>query len=36
VHLVPEANRKALTVADHEAAVRIGGEENHLISIEAS
>lgn len=36
VHLVPEANRKALTAADNEAAIRIGGEENHLISIEAS
>lgn len=36
VHLVPESNRKALTAADHAAAVRIGGEDNHLISIEAS
>jgi hypothetical protein len=36
VHLVPESNRKALTAADHEAAIRIGGEDNHLISIEAS
>nr|BFE53267.1 hypothetical protein GCM10017745_66940 [Saccharothrix mutabilis subsp. capreolus] len=35
-HLVPESNRKALTPADHEAAIRIGGEDNHLISIEAS
>jgi len=34
-HLVPESNRKALTAADHEAAIRIGGEDNHLISIEA-
>jgi hypothetical protein len=36
VSLVPESNRKALTAADHEAAIRIGGEDNHLISIEAS
>ncbi|WIX99563.1 hypothetical protein QRX60_36735 [Amycolatopsis mongoliensis] len=35
-HLVPEENRKALTTADHQAAIRIGGEDNHLISIEAS
>lgn len=36
VSLVPESDRKALTAADHEAAIRIGGEDNHLISIEAS
>lgn len=36
VSLVPESNRKALTAADREAAIRIGGEDNHLISIEAS
>ncbi|WP_439380077.1 hypothetical protein [Amycolatopsis lexingtonensis] len=35
VHLVPEDNRKVLTAADHEAAIRIGGEDNHLLSIEA-
>lgn len=35
-HLVPESNRKALTDEDKEAAVRIGGEDNHLLSIEAS
>ena len=35
-HLVPESNRKALTDADHEAAIRIGGEDNHLISLEVS
>jgi len=34
-HLVPEPNRKVLTAADHAAAVRVGGEDNHLISIEA-
>ncbi|QKV81024.1 hypothetical protein [Amycolatopsis sp. Hca4] len=36
VHLVPEENRKALSAADRAAAVRIGGEDNHLISIEVS
>jgi hypothetical protein len=35
-HLVPESNRKALTDADHDAAIRVGGEDNHLIAIEAS
>jgi hypothetical protein len=35
-HLVPEENRKALTDADHQAAIRVGGQDNHLISIEAS
>ena len=34
-HLVPEANRKALTEEAHRAAVRVGGEDNHLIAIEA-
>jgi hypothetical protein len=36
VNLVPESNRKVLTAADHEAAIRVGGEDNHLISIESS
>ncbi|TCO55827.1 hypothetical protein [Actinocrispum wychmicini] len=36
VHLVPEANRKTLARADHDAAIRLGGEDNHLISIEVS
>ena len=36
VHLAPDSNRKVLTVADHEAAIRIGGEENHLLAIEES
>ncbi|WP_370963091.1 hypothetical protein [Amycolatopsis sp. cg9] len=36
VHLVPEDNRKALTAADHEAAIRIGGEDNHFVAFEAS
>ncbi|GAA2974291.1 hypothetical protein [Actinokineospora diospyrosa] len=35
-NLVPESNRKALTDRHHEAAIRVGGEDNHLISIEAS
>lgn len=34
VHLVPDSNRKALTDADHEAAIRIGGEDKHLLIIE--
>lgn len=36
VHLVPSANRRALTDDDHKAAVRINGEENHLLLIEES
>jgi hypothetical protein len=36
VHLAPDSNRKALTEEDHRAAVRIGGEENHLVAIEES
>ncbi|WP_236794614.1 hypothetical protein [Amycolatopsis sp. GM8] len=36
VHLVPESNRKTLTPADREAAIRVGGEDNHLLSIEVS
>ncbi|SMC99016.1 hypothetical protein [Kibdelosporangium aridum] len=32
-HIAPESNRKTLTAADHEAAVRIGGEDNHLFAI---
>ncbi|MGW5741929.1 hypothetical protein [Amycolatopsis sp. NPDC003861] len=35
VHLVPEDNRKALEPADHAAAIRIGGEDNHFVSFEA-
>ncbi|GAB3726542.1 hypothetical protein GCM10027598_45530 [Amycolatopsis oliviviridis] len=34
IRLVPESNRKTLTAAAHAAAVRIGGEDNHLLSIE--
>ncbi|ATE53273.1 hypothetical protein [Actinosynnema pretiosum] len=36
VKLEPESNRKALTQADHDAAVRIGGDDKHSISIELS
>lgn len=35
-HLVPDSNRKVLTDADHAAAIRIGGENNHLLAIEGS
>ncbi|MFE5566242.1 hypothetical protein ACFQ68_14750 [Amycolatopsis japonica] len=34
IRLIPESNRKTLTAAAHAAAVRIGGEDNHLLSIE--
>ncbi len=34
--LVPEDNQKTLTAEDHAAAVHIGGEDKHLISIEAA
>jgi hypothetical protein len=34
--LVPDSNRKMLTDDDHAAAIRIGGEDNHLLAIEAS
>jgi hypothetical protein len=36
VNLVPESNQKALTPAQREAAVRIGDQNKHLISIGAS
>jgi DNA-binding PadR family transcriptional regulator len=36
VHLAQSANRKALTDADHAAAIRIGSEEKHLVAIEES
>jgi hypothetical protein len=34
VNLVPQANQLALSAADRESALRIGGEDKHLISIE--
>ncbi|WP_261558042.1 hypothetical protein [Frankia tisae] len=35
VHIVPEADQRALTAADRDAAVRIGGKYKHLLSISA-
>jgi hypothetical protein len=35
VHIIPVANLKSLTSADREAALRLGGEDNHAIAIEA-
>jgi len=36
VYLQPESDQKSLTDADREAAVRIGGEPKHLLSIEGA
>ncbi|MCE6993307.1 hypothetical protein LZG04_00570 [Saccharothrix sp. S26] len=36
VHLAPDSNRKVLTDADHAAAIRVAGEDNHLVAIEES
>ena len=33
-YLIPEANQKTLSEADREAAVHVGGEDKHLLSIE--
>jgi hypothetical protein len=33
VYLIPEANQKALTDADRRAAIHVGGEDKHLLSI---
>lgn len=33
-NLVPQANQKVLTAADHAAALRIGMEDTHLLSME--
>lgn len=35
ISLVPDSDRKNLTEADHAAAVKVGGEDNHLIAIDA-
>ncbi|WP_245679527.1 hypothetical protein [Actinomadura hibisca] len=35
VHLAPEADQKTLTEEDREAAVTVGGVQNHLLAIEA-
>lgn len=34
VNLVPRSNQRALSDADREAAIRLGGEHKHMISIE--
>jgi hypothetical protein len=34
INLIPQSNQQALTDADRESALRIGGESKHLISIE--
>jgi hypothetical protein len=36
VHLAPDSNRKVLTDEDHQAAIRIGSEDKHLLAIEES
>jgi hypothetical protein len=33
VNLVPQSNQQALTKADRDAALRIGGEAKHMISV---
>jgi hypothetical protein len=35
-HLAPDPDRKSLTTADRDAAIRIGGEDNHLLVVERS
>jgi len=35
VRLIPIANLKSLTARDREAALRLGGEDNHALAIEA-
>jgi hypothetical protein len=35
-HLAPDPDRKSLTPEDREAAIRIGGEDNHLLVVERS
>jgi len=34
INLIPQENQQALSAADRESALRIGGEYKHLISIE--
>lgn len=36
VSLIPEANQKTLSPDDRVAAIRVGGEDKHLISVERS
>jgi len=33
IHIIPEDNRKALKQIDHDTAIHIGGEPNHLVSL---
>ena len=33
LHIVPEDNRKMLKPEDHANAIRLGGEDNHLVSL---
>ncbi|WNV91902.1 hypothetical protein RM788_21445 [Umezawaea sp. Da 62-37] len=33
-YLIPEANQKTLSEADRDAAIHVGGEDKHLLSIE--
>jgi len=34
VNLIPQSSQQALTAADHESALRVGGEHKHLLSID--
>jgi hypothetical protein len=34
INLIPQSNRRELSASDRESALRIGGEDKHLISIE--
>jgi len=34
INLIPQENQQALSAADRASALRIGGENKHLISIE--
>ncbi len=34
INLIPQSHQQALSDADRDAALRIGGEYKHLISIE--
>jgi hypothetical protein len=34
INLIPQSNQQALSAADRESSLRIGGEHKHLISIE--
>ncbi|MFI5591346.1 hypothetical protein ACIA5G_40280 [Amycolatopsis sp. NPDC051758] len=35
-HLAPDSDRRGLTDADRSAAIRVAGEDNHFLAIEAS